>query len=110
MKNTFFILFTSLLFSATFAIAGEDYVCDYDGEKRLISIAYTSDQQSVPCEVRYDKGQGVEILWSANSEVGYCEKKASEFIAKQESWGWTCDKFEQPMQEVPLEELHTLLY
>ncbi len=110
MKSTLYVLFASLLVSATTAMAGEDYVCDYDGEKRIISIAYSSDQQAVPCEVRYDKGQGVETLWTAQTEVGYCEKKASEFIEKQESWGWTCDKFEQPMSEVPLEELQTSVF
>ena len=110
MKITLSFLFVALFASSFAAIAGEDFVCDNNGEKRIIKIAYQSDQQPVPCEVRYDKGQGEETLWSAQSEVGFCEAKADEFIQKQESWGWSCEKFEQPAADVALEELHTSLY
>ncbi len=110
MKITLSFLFVALFVSSFAAFAGEDYVCDNGGEKRIIKIAYQNDQQPVPCEVRYDKGQGEETLWSAQSEVGFCEAKADEFIQKQESWGWSCDKFQQPEADVALEELHTSLY
>ncbi len=110
MKNTLSILLTVFLTVSFSAIAGEDYVCDNDGDKRIIKIAYHNDQQPVPCEVRYDKGEGEQILWTANSEVGFCETKADEFIQKQESWGWSCEKFEPPVAETSLEELHTSLY
>ena len=110
MKFTLSVLFVAFIFVSFAAIASEEYVCENGGEKRVISVAYESDQQSVPCEVRYDKGEGVQTLWSAQSEVGFCETKANEFIAKQESWGWSCDKFEAPEAEVAVEELHTSLY
>ena len=110
MRFTLSVLFVAF-FCASFAvIAGEDYVCDNNGEKRIISIAYQSDDQSVPCEVKYDKGEGVQTLWSAQSEVGFCETKANEFLEKQESWGWSCERFQQPAEDVALEELHTSLY
>jgi hypothetical protein len=110
MKVTLSILFVAL-FSASFTVsASEDFVCDNNGEKRVIKIAYQYDLQPVPCEVKYDKGQGEQTLWSAQSEVGYCEAKADEFIQKQESWGWSCEKFQQTDADVALEELHTSLY
>ena len=36
--------------------------------------------------------QGVEdqVLWTAENEADFCDRKAREFVAKQESWGWTC--------------------
>jgi hypothetical protein len=110
MKITLSFLFVALFVSPFSAFAGEDFVCDNNGEKRIIKIAYQSEQQPVPCEVRYDKGQGEETLWSAQSEVGFCEARADEFIQKQESWGWSCEKFQQPDSGVALEELHTSLY
>ena len=110
MKFILSVLFFAFFGVSFSAIAGDDYVCNNDGEKRIISIAYESDEQSVPCEVRYDKGQGVQTLWSAKSEVGFCEMKANEFIEKQESWGWSCVKFQQPVADVALEKLHTSLY
>ena len=110
MRFTLSVLFVAFFCVSFAAIAGEEYVCDNDGEKRIISIAYESNEQPVPCEVRYDKGQGEQKLWSAQSEAGFCEKKVNEFIEKQESWGWSCEKFQQPVADVSLEELHTSLY
>ncbi|MFK8028465.1 MAG: hypothetical protein AB8C40_10445 [Gammaproteobacteria bacterium] len=110
MKTEKFLLIISLLITSSMAYASDDYVCDNNGAKRIIKIAYQSDQQLVPCEVIYDKGQGEQTLWNAQSEVGFCEAKADEFIQQQESWGWSCEKFEQPAADVMLEELHTSLY
>ena len=110
MKTILSFLLIALSVASFCVIAGEDYVCDNNGDKRVIKIEYQNDQQPVPCEVRYDKGQGEETLWTAQSEVGFCEAKADEFIQKQESWGWSCEKFQTPVDDVPLEELHTSLY
>ena len=109
MKSTLFVFFLTFIVSSIVS-ASEDFVCDNNGDKRIISIAYENDQEPVPCEVRYDKGEGVQTLWNAQSEVGFCERKADEFIQQQEAWGWNCDKFEQPVSEVPLEDLHTSIF
>ena len=117
MKSIPSILLLVFLAAAFNVSASENYVCDNHGEKRLIKITYHNEQQPVPCEVRYDKGQGEQILWSAQSEAGFCETKADEFIQKQESWGWSCEKFQDPVADqslpevkVSLEELQTSLY
>lgn len=96
MKVILSVFIFACLTAALTATAGEDYVCDNNGVKRIVSIVYQNEEQPVPCEVRYDKGQGVETLWTAKSEVGFCEARVSEFIEKQESWGWNCNKFEVP--------------
>ena len=96
MKLILSISIMTLLIGSLSAAASQNYVCDNDGEKRIVSIVYQDEQALVPCEVRYDKGRGVETLWVAKSEVGYCEARVNEFIEKQESWGWSCNKFEVP--------------
>ncbi len=98
MKFNITVLFVALFSLSFSAIANEEYVCNFGEEQRLISVAYDSDQYSVPCQVMYDKGQGAETLWNAQSEVGYCETKAQEFVTKQESWGWSCEKVAQVQQ------------
>ena len=55
---------------------------------------------SVPCEVHYFKDTEApgedQVLWSASSQAGYCEERASEFVAKLEEWGWNCGAGEAP--------------
>lgn len=94
MKLIFSMLFIAVFFSAV-ASASDEYVCNFGDDKRLISVTYDSEHEQVPCQVQYDKGYGAEMLWNAQSEVGYCESKAEEFVAKQESWGWACSKVTQ---------------
>lgn len=98
------------MFLSISANASEDFVCDNNGDKRIVSIVYQNTETTVPCEVRYDKGEGEVTLWTAQSEQGFCESKANEFLEKQESWGWSCEKFEAPELDASLEELHTSLY
>ena len=94
MKSIVTALFIAFIFSGI-AAANEEYVCNFGDAKRLISVNYESEHEQVPCQVQYDKGHGAEMLWNAQSEVGYCESKAAEFVAKQESWGWSCSKVTQ---------------
>lgn len=69
------------------------YQCSFGELKRRVEIL-TEPGVSVPCEVHYYKDTEApgdrQVLWSASSEAGYCEKKTEEFIAKLESWGWDC--------------------
>lgn len=97
MKFTLSLLF-AVLSCVSFSVAASNkYVCDNHGDKRVIKIAYQSEHESMPCEVIYDKGQGEEVLWNAQSESGYCQAKANEFLEKQESWGYNCSEFKVPV-------------
>ena len=115
MKNSYFksvivpACFASILFSpivqADFA-----YVCSQAGFERRIDVVYQNAPSLVPCEVLYDKGEGPKILWYAENLTGYCEEKAENFVAQQESWGWSCieestEEFESISDEAALNTL-----
>lgn len=75
------------------AQAATTYECAYGELQRRVEIL-TEPGVSVPCEVHYYKDTEApgerQVLWSASSEEGYCERKTEEFIAKLQGWGWTC--------------------
>lgn len=91
IKRIFQILvFTS--FAVPVSAFADSWSCRHDNDVREIHIISASPA-GVPCEVVYKKlTEGVEdkVLWSANNDASYCEKKANDFVAKQESWGWVC--------------------
>ena len=75
------------------AQATTSYQCSLGELQRRVEIL-TEPGVSVPCEVHYYKDTEApgdrQVLWSASAEEGYCERKAQEFVAKLESWGWAC--------------------
>ncbi|GLQ30814.1 hypothetical protein [Litoribrevibacter albus] len=77
--------------SAGTAIAGDSYVCVNGDAERKISVVYTQPGFTVPCEVVYEKASGMQTLWRAENEEGYCEEKAKAFAEKQASWGFECN-------------------
>jgi len=93
--NRFLVLLTVLLFN-NIALADEDFICARGDLERVISVVYLGDGP-VPCEVRYDKGDGqaARVLWSAEHTEGYCESKAKEFVDRQEGWGYSCTHYRE---------------
>jgi hypothetical protein len=91
---TFLLVPAALL--PTLAIAADDgqTQCTYNELVRRVVIM-SEPGVSVPCEVHYYKDSEApgedQVLWSADSQAGYCEEKAAELIAKLEGWGWQCD-------------------
>ena len=81
----------STIFCSAVTVANEVYVCKHDNSVRTIRVVYETSAAKVPCEVTYEKSSGVQTLWHAVAEADYCETKASEFVAKQEAWGWECN-------------------
>ena len=90
MKTLTFALFFALIASTSFAMENQKTVCTHGDQERLIEIVYTGEGE-VPCEVHYTKSTGTQVLWSAQGQTGYCEKKAAAFIEKQRGWGWNCE-------------------
>ncbi|AHK14740.1 hypothetical protein [Thalassolituus oleivorans] len=86
------VTFSALLALSAPTLAATDtrMVCQHEGSVRLIEVIYSGDYD-VPCDVRYTKDDGVQVLWSAAFEVGYCEAQAAAFVEKQRAWGWSCD-------------------
>lgn len=73
------------------AITDLKTVCTHGNQTRVIEVVY-SGETAVPCEVRYTKSEGSNVLWSAANAEGYCESKATAFIDKQKNWGWDCSE------------------
>ena len=70
----------------------DSWNCSHDDLVREVQIEYP-EGGSVPCNVIYKKqteGFEDQVLWSAESEEGFCEEKARELVGKLESWGWVC--------------------
>jgi hypothetical protein len=83
---------TLTLLSIPFSIQAESWSCRHGNDVREIHIQRASSAP-VPCSVVYKKlTEGVEdqVLWSADNDESFCDQKAREFVARQESWGWTC--------------------
>ncbi len=72
------------------ASSGDRTVCSHGNQTRIIEVKYTGEG-TIPCEVHYTKDSGSQVLWSAQTEGGYCEQKAAEFVEKQRGWGWECE-------------------
>lgn len=96
MRNT--IMAVILLAVCTVAVADVRFVCTSGDQTRTITVAYQSDGP-LPCEVRYDKGDGARVLWSAQNTEGYCESHAKDFVAKQEGWGYSCTRYQDNGQD-----------
>ena len=88
----------SLVFIATALLAfsgssyAESWSCRHDNNVREIHIVQETSS-AVPCSVVYKKQtEGVEdqVLWTANNDANYCLEKATAFVEKQITWGWTC--------------------
>ena len=92
MKKASLALLIGFTTFSGLAVANDNYsyTCKHSHEQRKIDVIYLQRESSVPCEVRYIKADSEETLWTANYTKGYCEEKASEFVAKQEGWGWSC--------------------
>ena len=68
-------------------------VCTMGELSRSVEVIYSQPGHPVPCEVVYEKPNegGLQTLWRANNEVGYCEAKAEAFVEKLRNMGWQCE-------------------
>ncbi len=87
------VLLATVLPGLAAAQDADKYQCSYADMQRRVEI-YHEPGVNVPCEVHYYKDSEMpgerQVLWSAQSESGYCERKTSEFITQLEAWGWDC--------------------
>ena len=90
-----------ILFAAALAAPAmaDPVQCTQGSLVRSVEVVYEVPDQSVPCEVIYDKsreGGGIQSLWRASNEAGYCEANAAAFVAKLRAMGWDCSDAADP--------------
>ena len=84
----------------------DSWSCRHDNDVREIHIQRDTSEP-VPCSIVYKKlteGVDDQVLWTAQNDPAFCEEKAREFVAKQESWGWTCVETIQEKEEMQATE------
>ena len=67
-------------------------VCRIQGsdQVREIDLRFRTPEGKA-CDVLYTKtGAQPTTLWEANNDVEFCVPKYTNFVEKQESWGWRC--------------------
>jgi len=78
------------------------YQCTHGDLVRRVEIL-TEPGLTVPCEVHYYKDTEApgesQVLWSAQSQEGYCVAKTEEFVARLQGWGWSCGASTEPSSE-----------
>jgi len=81
MKRLMMLLPVLLIAAPIHAEDGYGYTCTLGGATRKIDVVYLQSGQEVPCEVRYTKGESVQVLWNAQRESGYCEKPSPKLTS-----------------------------
>ena len=86
---------TVILLGAAFAAQAfaDPVQCNQGSLVRSVEVVYSGSDQTLPCEVIYDKtqeGAGIHSLWRASNEAGYCEAQAAAFVDKLSTMGWDC--------------------
>lgn len=89
MRHATMLMGAIAMSGSVFAVEPVKYTCTLNNAERIIEVSYTVDK-AVPCAVNYTKDGATQSLWNYESTEGQCEAKATDFVAKQKSWGWTC--------------------
>jgi hypothetical protein len=66
------------------------YMCSKDDVQRAISVQTPTEIPELACAVLYEKKAAASLPWVALNDPTYCFKRASEFVAQHQEWGWTC--------------------
>ncbi len=75
---------------ATSNNSSESFLCTYGELTRTIVVDSPSNHPDYACRLFYESGKGISMPWYAKHQESYCLQKALEFVALQETWGWSC--------------------
>ena len=102
------------LLAVVYAAGADSWTCHKSGLTRQVVVFYPDAPAALPCQVFYSKPNENVVpraLWEAQNLEGYCERKAAQFVARLESWGWRCVRDQtdgsapdQPDEETPAPE------
>lgn len=87
---------------STLTLANDSYhyECLLGQTKRIIKIDYLQREAALPCQVHYTKDGNDSLLWSAQYEQDFCEKKAEELKDTLTKAGWSCTRISQPAKSI----------
>jgi hypothetical protein len=83
----------SMLYGAPANVLAMSWLCQKDNITREVIVDYPAAPSTLPCNVFYakpDENAVPRALWRATNTEGFCQEKATAFVAKLESWGWQC--------------------
>ena len=97
-----------LLLGIFTGVSANSWTCHKADLTRHLLSFYPKAPARLPCKVFYSKPKEnvmPRALWESANTSDYCERKAAEFVAKLESWGWRCtdDDLEQATNSEPEE-------
>jgi hypothetical protein len=71
---------------------GQDVHCRRGEQVRRVAVQLADDADGLPCRVVWQEGfaGGNELVWTSDSEAGFCTGKARELVGELEALGWTC--------------------
>ena len=79
----------AIMSGSAMALENQITLCTSGANERKVEVVY-EDGMATPCEVQYTKASGMQVLWRASSEVGFCEDKAAGLVDNLVGWGWDC--------------------
>ena len=83
-------LITAFVFSMAASAEDGRTVCRSNDVKHIVQVVYPQGWD-VPCEVRFQTpGEDDRVIWKAETQVGFCERKAQEIIERRINSGWDC--------------------
>lgn len=71
----------------------DTWTCHQGDLTRHVLAFYPEAPARLPCQVFYSKPKEnvmPRALWKASHDESFCERKAAEFAAQLQSWGWHC--------------------
>jgi hypothetical protein len=91
---------SALTVFCTGAAHSSDYTCAHKMIMRSVSVQYEDPDHRVPCEVVYHKPpRSPTVLWRAQAQVDFCERRAEELVRRLERRGWSCELIQDPAIE-----------
>jgi hypothetical protein len=76
--------------AVTLENSSTSFLCTYGKLTRTIVVDSPSKHSDYACSVLYESEKGISMPWHAKHQEAYCLPKALEFVALQETWGWSC--------------------
>lgn len=84
------IFLVPLLFSMSVFAENGRTVCISNDIQHIVQVVYPQGWD-VPCEVHFrTPGEMDRVIWKAETQVGFCERKAQAIIERRINNGWNC--------------------